>query len=83
LFDDKFVVPRYSIEHKFELEALIKRREKRYGGRRRSRMRLKRWSTVKLKIGGVEYGEIFGFFFRVGDAKINRDAKLVHASCRT
>jgi outer membrane protein assembly factor BamB len=68
LFENKFVVSRYTIEHKFELAALNKATgetlwrhpfEKEWGT----------YSLMKFKIGGVEYGGGMGCLFRVSDGK--------------
>jgi RNA polymerase sigma-70 factor (ECF subfamily) len=68
LFDDKFLVPRYSITGIFEIMAL-----KKTTGETVWRLPFDKgpqtWSMSQFKLNGVEYGGMFGYFFRVSDGK--------------
>jgi RNA polymerase sigma-70 factor (ECF subfamily) len=68
LFDDKFIVPRYSTEGKFEIMALNKAT-----GETLWRLPFDKgpqtWSIAQFKLNGVEYGVTFGRLFRISDGK--------------
>jgi outer membrane protein assembly factor BamB len=68
LFEDKFLVPRYSIKWQFEIMALNKS-----SGKIVWRLPFDKgpetWNMSQFKLNGVEYGGMFGFFFRVNDGK--------------
>ena len=68
LFEDKFLVARYSIKYQFEILALNKA-----NGKTAWRLPFDRgtetWNMSQFKLNGVEYGGMFGWFFRVSDGK--------------
>lgn len=81
LFGDKFVVPRYSIKGQFEIMAFDKSTGKTVwrapfaGGP-------ETWNMSQFTLNGVEYGAMFGYFFRVSDGKSVKVAGLCTQTVR-